>query len=151
MTKKFLIIIFYFLSACSGYQPIYKAQNTNDYLFKSIEVAGDQKINKRIVSALNLKKDDTDESLNEIKITSKKNIENTSKDSLGQVSSYRTTVQLYVTIKNSNNIIKEKQFIKDFSYNKKENKFDLIEYQKEIEKSLVNKIIEELILYLNLK
>ena len=151
MTKKFLIIIFYFLSACSGYQPIYKAQNTNDYLFKSIELAGDQKINKRIVSALNLKEDDTDESHNEIKITSKKNIENTSKNSLGQISSYRTTIQLYVTIKNSNNTIKEKQFIKDFSYNKKENKFDLIEYQKEIEKSLVNKIIEELILYLNLK
>ena len=151
MTKRFLIIIFYFLSACGGYQPIYKVQNINVYSFKSIQLTGDQKINKRIVSALNLKEDDTDETLNEIKITSKKNIESTSKDSLGQVSSYRTTIQLYVTIKNSNNIIKEKQFIKDFSYNKKENKFDLTEYQKEIEKSLVNKIIEELILYLSLR
>ena len=90
------------------------------------------------------------QSLNEIKITSVKEINKTSKDSKGQVSSYRTIIRLNVIIKNENKVLKEKSFVKDFSYNKKDNKFDLAEYQKEIEISLVNEIIEELTIYLNL-
>jgi len=46
--------------------------------------------------------------------------------------------------------LKKKSFVKDFSYNKKDNKFELAEYQKEIEINLVDEIIEELTMYLNL-
>ena len=41
-------------------------------------------------------------------------------------------------------------FTKDFSYNNRESKSELTEYQKEIENNIVNEIIEEIIIYMNL-
>ena len=40
--------------------------------------------------------------------------------------------------------------MRNFSYNNKKNKFELVEYQKDVESSLTRKIIEELIIDLNL-
>ena len=88
--------------------------------------------------------------MNEIIISSNKKTEGTSKNSKGQIATYRTTLKLNITIKKNDEVVREKEFFKDFSYNNKENKFDLSEYQKEIEISLTNQIIEELIIYLNL-
>ena len=82
---------------------------------------------------------------------SKVNISETSKDSKGQITSYRSTIILDFKIKNKNNVVKNRRFIKDFSYNNMKNKFELTEYQKNIEKSLTKKIIEELIIYLDLE
>ena len=64
------------------------------------------------------------------------------------VSTYRTDIKLTFLIKNENKIIK-KLFNESFSYNK-DNKFDLVEYQREVKTMLVNKIIE-LIIFINLK
>ena len=44
--------------------------------------------------------------------------------------------------------MKDKNFISDFTYNNKENKFDLSQYQKEIEENLINKIIEKIYIFL---
>ena len=41
-------------------------------------------------------------------------------------------------------------FSEDFTYNNYDNKFDLVEYQKEVETIIINKIIEEINIYLNL-
>ena len=41
-------------------------------------------------------------------------------------------------------------FIKEFSYNIKDNKFELVRYQDEIKNNLINKIIEDIILYMNI-
>ena len=49
-----------------------------------------------------------------------------------------------------NGIFSEKNFTKEFSYKNKVNKFDLSQYEIEIEKNLINKIMEELILYINI-
>ena len=49
-----------------------------------------------------------------------------------------------------NEIMRQKSFSKDFSYNNLDNKFDLTSYQDEVENNLVNKIIEELIIFINL-
>ena len=148
--KKFLVITFCLITACSGYQPIYKVKNSNNYIFEEIKLLGDKRINKRIKSSLNLKEDKNNQSLNEIKITTNKEINETSKDSKGQVSSYRTTIRLDLLVVNDDEVLKKKSFVKDFSYNKKDNKFELSEYQREIEISLVDEIIKELTMYLNL-
>ena len=147
--KKILIILIFLFSAC-GYQPIYKVDNKKNLIFKNIELVGDNKINKKVISAIGLKKDNSNKSLNEIIISSNKKTEGTSKNSKGQIATYRTTLKLNITIKKNDEVVREKEFFKDFSYNNKENKFDLSEYQKEIEISLTNQIIEELIIYLNL-
>ena len=41
-------------------------------------------------------------------------------------------------------------FIEQFSYNNKDNKFELLQYQEEVKNNLINKIIEQAILYINL-
>tara|TARA_A100000164_G_scaffold364263_1_gene382341 strand:+ start:1908 stop:2354 length:447 start_codon:yes stop_codon:yes gene_type:complete len=147
--KKILILIFFFTIGC-GYQPIYLNEGTKNYTFKKITLIGNNKINERIVSALNLKIDMSGKSDEEVIINSDINIYETSKNSKGQVASYRTSIKLNYKIKNNEKIIKNKNLTKSFSYNNKKNKFKLVEYQKDIEKSLTKKIIEELIIDLNL-
>tara|TARA_B110000444_G_C18428359_1_gene405647 strand:+ start:92 stop:541 length:450 start_codon:yes stop_codon:yes gene_type:complete len=148
--KKILILIIFLTAAC-GYQPMYISKNTENYTFKEITLTGNDKINKKIVSALNLKKDSTGVNKNEAYIDSDINTFVTSKNSKGQITSYRTTITLNFKIKDNNEITKNKKFLKDFSYNNKENKFKLNQYQKGIEKSLTKKIIEEMVIYLDLQ
>ena len=94
---------------------------------------------------------ESDNKLNKIILNSKKEKIETSKNSKGQVTSYRTSIIIDLTIlNNEDNILKQKIFTKDFAYNVNDNKFKLSEYQQEIESNLINKIIEEIIIYLNL-
>ena len=60
------------------------------------------------------------------------------------------TINLKIKIIDKNNILKEKEFSKEFSYSNLENKFDLSQYETDVEDNLVDKIVEELIIYLNL-
>ena len=54
-------------------------------------------------------------------------------------------------IKNTNNeIIQKRNFTKEFSYNNKQNKFELTEYQSSIKDNLIDKIISDTIIFLNL-
>lgn len=147
--RKFLIIFFILLTGC-GYESIYIEKNINDFEFKNITLIGDRNINKKISSVLNFKEDKKKNNLNEIIIKSNKNIFETSKNNKGQIETYKTSITLDLIIKKNGNIIKKKQFIEDFSYNNKDNKFDLNIYQKEVENNITNKIIEEIIIYLSL-
>ena len=147
--KKILILILFLTTAC-GYQPIYLGKNTNDFNFNKITLIGNKKINNNIVTTLNFKLQNTKDSKDEVILNSNINIYETSKNSKGQVATYRTTIKVNLKIKDNNNLIKDKDFLKSFSYNNLENKFDLVKNQKDIENSLTKKIIEELIIYLSL-
>jgi hypothetical protein len=146
--KKILIIIFCFLTGC-GYQSIYIGQNKSDFVFKNINLIGDKSINKKIIFALNLREDKSNQNLNEIILNTSKTVVEISKNSKGQIASYRTTVQLNLIIKKNGKQLKNKNFTESFSYNNMDNKFNLSSYQNEVEKNLTDKIIEELIIYLS--
>ena len=92
-----------------------------------------------------------DDSLDDILINSKENIVETSKNAQGRVTTLKTNIEIIVIISNANGVEKERTFNESFTYNNKENKFDLAKYQKEIKNNLVNDIVEKLIVYLNLK
>lgn len=147
--KKILIILIILVSSC-GYTPIYLEKNDKQFSYKKITLNGNKNINKKIINSLNILKNNTQNKDNEIIISSDKKIEETSKNAKGQVASYRTTVFLEITIKENDEKINYKAFEKDFSYNNIDNKFNLSQYQNEVEKNLVGKIIEELIIYMNL-
>ena len=49
-----------------------------------------------------------------------------------------------------NIIVKSKNFTSSFSYSNTKNKFDLQQYQKNIEENLIIKIADEIIIFLNL-
>jgi len=129
---------------------MYVNNSYNEVSFKEIKLLGDKRINRQVMSALLIKEDQYNDILNSLTLNSEEIISETSKDAKGQVTTYRTTIILKYIVTNNNKIISEKIFNKDFSYNKKDNKFDLVEYQKEIKTSLVNEIIEELIIFINL-
>ena len=148
--KKVIIIIFFFITSC-GYQPIYVNKNSSELIFNKVELIGDKEINRRIMSFISIKEDKNDEKLNKLVLTSSENIIETSKDSKGRVATFKTTVKIKLIILNENQTIAERVFDESFSYNNKNNKFDLAKYQDEIKNNLVDKIIEQLNIYLSLR
>ena len=148
--KKIIIILFFFISSC-GYQPIYVNKNSSDLIFSKVELIGDKEINRRILSFISIKEDRNEKKFDDLFLKSKENIVETSKDSKGRVATLKTTVEIELTILNENKIIREKIFNESFSYNNKNNKFDLSKYQNEVKNNLVDKIIEQMNIYLSLR
>jgi len=144
---KKILILFLFLSAC-GYQKLYNT-NLMEFEFSKINLSGDVKINRQIISSLNL--NETNKvSDKEISINSSQSIVVSSKDAQGQPATYRTNVIVTVLIKNQGKVEKTKTFDENFSYNNIENKYDLSVYQKDVQDNLIEKIIDDLIVYINL-
>ena len=146
--KKVLVLLVFLITSC-GYQPIYVGIDENETIFKKIILIGDKKINRRIISTIALKEDINHKTENEITFFSEKKINETSKDSKGKVLSYKMTINLNTKIKR-NEDIKERSYSKSFSYNNKDNKFDLNEYQNQIEKNIIDEIIRDLIIFIKL-
>ena len=146
--KKILLILFFIVTAC-GYEPLYKTKNEIEKInISDIKISGDVTLGKKILSRLPVEII-KDESLNKLILDSNKNIIETSKNSQGHIASYRTTVIVKLSLlDNKNNLIKERTISKDFLYNTIENKFKLKEYQIEVENNLINKIIEDINIYL---
>jgi len=149
MKKLFLIIIF-FITSC-GYQPIYSNNSLEDTEFYKISTQGENKINKLILNSLSLKENISNEKLPELSLSSLYRVEEISKNSKGQVETYRSSILVNIKIIKNKNTIKSKTFSDEFTYNKKDNKFELTEYQKSIRKQLTVGIIEDLFLFLNMK
>ena len=147
--KKLFILILFFVTSC-GYQPLYVNKSSSDLIFNKIELIGDKEINRRIMSFISLKEDKNEEKLNQLVLKSNEDITETSKDSKGRVATLKTTVEIKLVILNGNQIIKERIFNETFSYNNKNNKFDLEKYQGEVKNNLVDKIIEQMSIYLSL-
>ena len=146
MRLALLILVCIFITAC-GYSPIYKS--IKEFNYSQIIYNGDKKLNRQISSALSLKEDKNNNSLNKLTLETNKKILVTSKNSKGQIQSYRMVIYLNLIIENSEKKIQQKTFVKDFSYNTKNNKFELSEYEDQIENDLLKDIIEEINIYLN--
>ncbi len=147
--KKFLTILLLFVSSC-GYQPLYLDTNNEKLIFQKIDLKGEKKINRKIISILNISKDSNNFNYEELLLNSKKNKQVTARNSKGEVVSYKTTIETILETKKKG-IKKSKSFKVDFSYNIKENKFDLTEYETQIENNLIKEITENIIIYINLK
>ena len=147
--KKFFLIFIFLLSEC-GYQPIFVNQNINNMEFYKITHNGDVEINRKILGSLSFKENKLKNTLNSLLINSSFEVIETSKNSKGQVESYKSKIFLNLIISNKKRIITNKNFVKEFSYNVKKNKFELVRYQNEIKDNLIDKIIEDIILYISL-
>lgn len=149
MIRNKIIILLFLISSC-GYQPIFVGKNINEITFKEIELTGEKNINRKLISVLGIKTNSQEYSYSKLKINSKKNIIETSKNSKGQTDSYKMMIELVLMIENKNKGLNTKTFSESFSYNNRENKFELSEYENEVENILINKIFEELVIYFNL-
>jgi len=142
MIRKILLIITILLTSC-GYQPLYQDFKLKLEYFE-LQTEGDPGINNKIVNTLGVRVNNTDKSLNSLLIKSSFYTQETSKNLSGQVSTYKSILEVKVSIIENNKILKEQNFIETFSYNNKESKFLLSEYQKDLKQIMENNIISKI-------
>ena len=145
---KKIFVLFLFVTAC-GYQPLYINKSSNS--FSKIEFIGDKRIAREILNFASLIENSNSNNKNVIVLDVSENTIATSKDSKGKVTSYKTNITATVEIKNNEKIIKNKKFEESFSYNNLDNKYDLSNYRKDVQRNLARKIAEDLIIFINLQ
>ena len=148
MKKNIIILLLIATLTSCGYEPIYLKKNSLDLSIKEYELLGDKAINRKIVTLLNLKESNKKNSWYTLKLDSRKLIESVAKDKAGDTTIFRLTLSIELILSEDDNLVKEKNFITSFTYNNTKNKFDLLQYQKTIEKNLIDKLSEEIIIFL---
>ncbi len=150
--KKLTLILMLFLLTNCGYEPIYSKKNILAISINKIELEGNKKINRMIINQTSLNKKDNKNYAYNLTLSSKKKIEVVAKNSSGNASIYRTTINVKFYLRDPNNqneIFKEKVFTSSFTYNNFQNKFDLSKYQEHIEENMINDISEKIIIFLS--
>ena len=145
--KSILLILLFFILANCGFEPIYSSKKSN-FNIGEIKITNKNKFNSIIKN--NLKNISNNESQNkfDLIINSEKKRIISSKDAKGNPQLLTMIISIEVQIIKDNVIKNIKNFSQDFSYSNNSNKFSLAQYEKDIEKNLINKIIENINTYL---
>ena len=149
INKKLSILVVFMLLLSCGYQPIFSSGESS-FSINKIELAEKNNINSKIKNTLKVyKKNKNTKVFYDLKISSEKSKNVLSKDSKGDPKIFSLNVSIKVSILENNLPKNEKTFNKTESYNNKSNKFELKKNEDQITSNLVNKIIEEIIIYLH--
>ena len=145
--KSILLILLFFILANCGFEPIYSSKKSN-FNIGEIKITNKNKFNSIIKN--NLKNISNNESQNkfDLIINSEKKRIISSKDTKGNPELLTMIISIEVQIVKDNVIKNKKSFSENFSYSNNSNKFSLAQYEKDIEKNLINKIIENINTYL---
>ena len=139
--KHFIICLF--LVSC-GFQSIY-VSDKSDFSFNKSNALGEIKISKDIISNLSgLKKDDGKYELI-IETSFKKEI--TSKNKKGDPEVFDMSLNVNVTLKKDNDILRNR-FREKLSYNNLKSKFELKQYENNLKSNLVQEITQDILIYL---
>ena len=153
MIKKiFLICVFLFLANC-GYQSVYLKNNDTLIKISKIKFEGDEKINRKILSLTGLKESNDFSDSYLLILNSKKNKNIASKNSAGNATSYKISIDINISIVdpiNNEKIIKSKVFNSSFTYNNNQNKFELSQDEKSILNNLIESASKKIVIYLSL-
>ena len=140
--KHFIICLF--LVSC-GFQSIY-VSDKSDFSFNKSNALGDIKISKDIIRNLDgLKKDDGEYELI-IETTFKKDI--SSKNKKGDPEVFDMSLDINLTLKKDNNILRNR-FREKLSYNNLKSKFELKQYEDDLKSNLVEVVTQDILIYLN--
>ena len=145
--KSILLILLFFILTNCGFEPIYSSKKSN-FNIGEIKITNKNKFNSIIKN--NLKNISNNESQNKFDLivnSEKKKIIST-KDTKGNPELLTMIISIEVQIVKDNVIKNKKSFSENFSYSNNSNKFSLAQYEKDIEKNLINKIIENINTYL---
>lgn len=145
--RNLTIFLIFFCVSC-GYSPIYKTGDQLNFEFNEIVIEGDEKVKRQIVSTIDFKKN----------VSLKKNLliktayktEETSKNSKGQVTTYRSIIDAEITVDDGSGNLMKKNFLNEFSYKNQDNEYVLRKYQDEIRQNLTQQLVSEIILFLKL-
>ena len=148
MTNKFFFfLLILFLTNC-GYQPQYSKNDNPNFIIGSVNLEGNKYVGRKIIPLLNLSIQKNKSSAYNLKLITNKNVETVAKDKNGNISIYRTTIDVTIKILEEEKVIKEKTFNEYFTYNNIQNNFDLSQYQMGVEENIVNKISNEIFIFL---
>ena len=144
MKKKYLLLtgllVITLLSGC-GYKPVYSSK---DFIFKVSEIKHDNnKIDNQIARSLKSISNDNATNSLDFALSSKKEKIIVSKNKNGDPEIFELKIFIDIEVKN-----KQKTFVGKQVYNNTENKFELNEYEIQIEKQIITKIIDEIIIFL---
>lgn len=145
----FISFIIIFISGC-GYTPIYSKKDQNFKLGK-IETSGNAKLNKiiiRNIKSFTKKNPNTGNIFNlEIETNLKKNIK--SKDTKGNPKTFELKIVTILIVNKDEKInIPKKEFSYSSIYDTLNSEFELNKYENTIEKTLISKISQKIIVYL---
>ena len=144
MKRKYIllinILIITILYGC-GYKPVYSSK---DLLFKINKITHDNsKINNQIARSLkSISNDETTNTLN-LELNSNKEKIIVSKNKNGDPKIFELRILVNIQVNNKKKTFLEKQVYKNI-----ENKFELNEYEIQIEKQIITKVIDEVIFFL---
>tara|TARA_B110000495_G_C22723561_1_gene424920 strand:+ start:59 stop:511 length:453 start_codon:yes stop_codon:yes gene_type:complete len=148
MKKIFLTItLFIFLSGC-GYTPIYTSQNF-DFNFLDIIYKTNSKLEAKVGKKLRTFSNKNSQKLFVIEINVRKKINTLTKDIKGNPSRHDMNIQIDLVVTRSRNETLRQSFEEGFNYKSNTNRFELKQYEKEIENLLIEKNIEKIISYLS--
>ena len=138
-----LTIIFFFLNSC-GYKPIYSTKNLN-FSIGNIEKKNTSLNNQFVKVIKSIKNSDAKKKIN-IEIQSNKKIITKSKDKKGNALIFEIEISLSV-LNLSKSDQKKQTFLRKISYKNLNDKFKLKQYESELEKILISRLVEDLIDY----
>ena len=145
--KIFFLTIFIFLAQC-GYQTIYSNKNSN-FNIVEIKIVNDQNIGRQIKNRLNILSNANINSDNYyLEIDSKFEKTTASKDKQGNPNTFNLIVSVKLTLTNNKNIKETKVFSEGISYDNSENKFSLKRYENSLKENLTERIVDNLLIYL---
>ena len=142
-----IIVLCLFLTNC-GFKPIYNSKNSN---FEIIEIENKNEnknsffIEKTIMSLSNK------EAINKVKleIDYKRSISTILKDSKGDPSKKKLSINVTLKVKNDrDNILANQSFNEEFSYDVQSDKFGMAQYEENITNNLNGKISNDIIFLL---
>ena len=150
LKKKFLLILFLFLSSC-GYEAIHSKKNSINYDFfiEELTFVGDRNVNLKIKEKINnYTLNEKDKKFTLIINSSQKKII-LAKDISGDPTNFKSTIIINVKVLMKNNFKNNLQIIENFNYNNNSNKFELKRYETEIRNNLSETATDKLIFKLS--
>ena len=139
----FCLLTITLISNC-GYKPIYSTSNL-DLKLNKINFESN-KINNQIVRSLQLFSNPDGSKSYDINIETKKEKRIVSKNSKGDTELYELKINLKMIVETKTKKI-AKNFENKIKYNNNDNKFELKQYESEIEKQIISDLIEQIIIF----
>ena len=145
--KSILLILLFFILANCGFEPIYSSKKSN-FNIGEIKITNKNRFNAIIENNLRNISNNESQNIFDLIINSERKKIVSSKDAKGNPQLLTMIISVEIQIIKNNVIKNTKNFSENFSYSNNSNKFSLAQYEKNIEKDLINKIIENINTYL---
>jgi len=143
--KKLLITFLLILLTSCDYSPIYSTEDSK-FRINEIKTTGNKKINKIFIKKITKFKNNSSNIIYDLEVSSFKIVRSIAKDERGKTKILEMIISFNINIKRNDKILKNKNISNNFTYNNSSNKFELNQYEKDIQNKIIENAVEEFIL-----